>query len=109
MVDVAVVDSRAKAINTNQFYKAFWPVMGKSMILFSEVVLKYFYDNGVHIAASKVVKKRLESRGKEVVVQNLVNHIHTTEEVLDKYVSAAVSTMPAEDVGCSSGSKRSKV
>jgi hypothetical protein len=43
------------------------------------------------------------------VVQNPVNHIHTTEEVLDEYVSAAVSIMPAEYVGCLSGSKRSKV
>ncbi|KAK2453351.1 replication protein A 70 kDa DNA-binding subunit C [Trifolium repens] len=131
MVDVAVVDSRAKAINTNQFYEAFWPVMGKSMMFIvkktthehnflnpnfelirvssNEAVLKYFYDKGVYIAASKVVKKRLESRGKEVVVPNPINHIHTTEELLDEYVTAAVSTMPDEDVGCSSGSKRTKV
>jgi hypothetical protein len=65
-----------QAIKTNQFYKAFWPVMGKSMMFIvkktrhepnflnpsfelirvssSEAVLKYFYDKGVHIAASKV-------------------------------------------------------
>jgi hypothetical protein len=51
----------------------------------------------------------LESRGKEAAVPNPISHIHTTEEILDEYVTAAVSTIPDEDVGCSSGSKRSKV
>ncbi|WJX94470.1 hypothetical protein P8452_75884 [Trifolium repens] len=76
MVDVVVVDPRAKAINTNQFYEAFWPVMGRSMMFIvkkthhepnflnpsfelirvssSEAVLKYFFDKGVHIVSSKV-------------------------------------------------------
>jgi hypothetical protein len=66
----------AQAINTNQFYEAFWPIMGKSMMFIvkktthdhnfrnpnfelirvssSDAVLKYFYDKGVYIAASKV-------------------------------------------------------
>jgi hypothetical protein len=65
-----------QAITTDQFYKAFWPVMGKSMMFIvkktrhepnfvnpslelirvssSGAVLKYFHDKGVHIVASKV-------------------------------------------------------
>jgi hypothetical protein len=100
-------------------------------------VLKYFHDKGVHIVASKVkcvadlcidgliiefyvdiccvvfiwqvVKKRLESRGKQVVVPNPIKEFFTTEELLDEYLSVAVSTTSTEDVGCSSGAKRLKV
>jgi hypothetical protein len=55
------------------------------------------------------VKKRLESRGKEVVVPNPIKEFFTTEELVDEYLSAAISTASAQDVGCSSGAKRLKV
>jgi hypothetical protein len=42
-------------------------------------------------------------------VPNPIKEFFTTEELLDEYTSAAVSTTPGEDAGCSSGAKRVKV
>jgi hypothetical protein len=66
-----------QAINTDEFYKSFWPIMGKSLMFIvkktrhepnllnpslelirvssSGAVLKYLNEKGVHIVTSKVV------------------------------------------------------
>ncbi|WJX16206.1 hypothetical protein P8452_06271 [Trifolium repens] len=90
MVDIAVVNSHVKAINTDEFYQAFSPMMGKSIMFIvnkmshdpdfmqspfeilrvsnEPSVIKYFTERGLYKTPSKVVKSKPMSIGKQMTL-----------------------------------------
>ncbi|KAK2388834.1 replication protein A 70 kDa DNA-binding subunit C [Trifolium repens] len=131
MIDIAAVNTPIKAINSDEFYKAFSQMMGKSIMFIvnksshdphfmqspfeilrvsnEDSVIKYFTDRGLCKTPSKVVKARPMGALKQVTFCRSIRTTHQTTDLLEEYGYGAYPNMRDDEAGPSNGSKRARV
>ncbi|KAK2409740.1 replication protein A 70 kDa DNA-binding subunit C [Trifolium repens] len=93
MIDIANVDAHVKEINSDELYKVFSHMMGKSIMFIVD----------------KIVKARPMGAAKQVKFCKSIHTTHQTTDLLEEYVYGAYPNMRNDDAGPSTVSKRAKV
>ncbi|XP_045822407.1 replication protein A 70 kDa DNA-binding subunit B-like [Trifolium pratense] len=128
MAKLAVYDTSAREINSDNFYRAFAAIMGKSIMWIvkktfhgpdfvgcsfdlvrvsnHKAVIEYFRGKGLYTTPSKIVRRRLLSNVIAGELNELLPSTTTTSDLEDLYLSAAYPIGLDNDRASSSGSKR---